>query len=324
MTISVLDRKMLWGRSGMKCAMCQIALSEEHQLGGAVIIGQEAHIVAKSPKGPRGNSPLSAEERDRYSNLVLLCPSDHVRIDARPEDYSVEMLLEIKAQHEKRVMASDAFDSQEQLADENWARLIDQLNSLIRWETWQSDVSPFFNPNSPWVRKEFTDRLGRVNEWIYGRVWPEGHNKLRSAIEAFGQLIAEWMHKFGEHAESPSLDSPVAMTEPFYKISDWDPDRYDRLLKEYEYHVGLLQDLVLEATRYGNYIAKLIRDEIDPSFRFDEGLLLLLVSGELFQTYLIKTEFRPSDFANGEPYKGLQQFEQERINRDVTMKESDA
>jgi hypothetical protein len=178
----------------------------------------------------------------------------------------------------------------------------------------------FFSANAPWVRKEFTDRLGVVNEWIYGRIWPEGHDRLKGTIEAFGQLIADWMHKFGEHAESPSLDSSVAMTKRFYQTSEWNPDRYDRLLEEYEYHVGFIQDLALEATRYGNCIADLIRDEIDPSFRFDEGLLLLLIPGEIFQTYLLKTEFRPSDFANGEPYKDLQQFEQERTSRDVTMK----
>src|ERR1700733_8764093 len=119
MAISVLDRKMLWGRSGMKCAMCHVALSEEHELGGAVVIGQEAHIVARSPDGPRGDSPLTGEERDRYSNLILLCPTDHVRIDAAPDDYPVATLLEIKHQHEAAVIASDMFDRGKQLAEEN-------------------------------------------------------------------------------------------------------------------------------------------------------------------------------------------------------------
>lgn len=140
MGISVLDRKMLWGRSGMKCAMCQTPLSEERKLGGAVIIGEEAHLVAQSPDGPRGNSLLAEAERDHYSNLILLCPTDHTRIDNLPDEYPVEMLISIKAKHEAAVMASDNFDRQNQLAEENWARLVDQLVTIIPWQTWQPEV----------------------------------------------------------------------------------------------------------------------------------------------------------------------------------------
>ena len=124
MGISVLDRKMLWGRSGMKCAMCQTALSEEHELGGAVIIGEEAHIIAQRQDGPRGDSPLTEADRNRYSNLLLLCPTDHARIDKLPDDYPPETLQSIKAKHEAAVISSATFDRNKQLAEENWARLL--------------------------------------------------------------------------------------------------------------------------------------------------------------------------------------------------------
>ena len=81
---------------------------------------------------------------------------------------------------------------------------------------------------------------------------------------------------------------------------------YDhRLIKEYEDHVALLEDLALEATRYGNYIASLIRDEVDPSFRFDEGSLLITAAADMLQYQLLRPEFIPSDFNNGEPYIDL-------------------
>jgi hypothetical protein len=323
MGISVLDRKMLWGRSGMKCAMCQTALSEEHELGGAVIIGEEAHIIAQNQDGPRGNSLLSEADRNRYSNLILLCPTDHARIDKLPADYPPEMLHSIKAKHEAAVIASANFDKNKQMTEENWARLLDQLNDIVQWQTWPSNVAPFFNRNSPWVRKAFIDQLRRANEWIYGRVWPEGHEKLRSAIEAFGLLVADWMCKFEEHSESPTPYSHSVTTEKFYKVGNYAPDRYHRLVEEYQDHVALLEDLALEATRYGNYIASLIRDEVDPSFRFDEGLLLITVATDTFQHQLLKPEFKLSDFNDGEPYIDLETFERERSRRDITAKELD-
>jgi hypothetical protein len=217
-------------------------------------------------------------------------------------------------------MASSSFDRQKQSAEENWARLVDQLGEIIQWQTWRSDAGPFFDANSPWVKREFIDRLSHANEWTFGRIWPEGHEKLKSAIDAFGQLLADWTHQFGKHMESPGPDSPFHLyvtTERFYHIADWDPTRYDRLVNEYEYHVRFLADLALEATRYGNYIIRLVRDEIDPSFRFNEGLLLLKISAGIFQYQLIRPEFGPSDFNNGEPYRDLETFKRERSQRDI-------
>jgi hypothetical protein len=46
-----LDVKLLWGRSGFRCALCKIELTAN---GPKDTIGEMAHIVAKSSNGPRG------------------------------------------------------------------------------------------------------------------------------------------------------------------------------------------------------------------------------------------------------------------------------
>jgi hypothetical protein len=51
--ISVADRKRLWGRSGSRCAMCFQTVILEAEMGGAVLLGEEAHIVARESDGPR-------------------------------------------------------------------------------------------------------------------------------------------------------------------------------------------------------------------------------------------------------------------------------
>ncbi|MBD2519660.1 HNH endonuclease [Nostoc sp. FACHB-973] len=95
-----IDVKTLWGRSGNRCAFCKIELTP---IGSRSTLGEMAHIVAKSPKGPRGQSNLTSEERDEYSNLILLCPTHHTLIDSNPEEWTVEKLKQKKVEHENWV-----------------------------------------------------------------------------------------------------------------------------------------------------------------------------------------------------------------------------
>lgn len=96
------DVKILWGRSGNRCAFpgCKIELTPD---GATSTLGEMAHIVADSPNGPRGESTLTPDERDQYSNLILLCPTHHTQIDSNPEEWTVERLVRIKAEHENWV-----------------------------------------------------------------------------------------------------------------------------------------------------------------------------------------------------------------------------
>jgi hypothetical protein len=42
------------------------------QVDREVVLGEIAHVVAQQPSGPRGSSPLSTEQRNRYENTMLL------------------------------------------------------------------------------------------------------------------------------------------------------------------------------------------------------------------------------------------------------------
>jgi hypothetical protein len=71
--------------------------------GSKATVGEIAHIVAKSPEGPRGSNPLPVAERDEYSNLILLCPTHHKIVDDNEPDWPVEVLQQVKVDHEKWV-----------------------------------------------------------------------------------------------------------------------------------------------------------------------------------------------------------------------------
>lgn len=104
MPIKERDVKLLWGRSGNRCAICRLELSSDERISSASFpLGQQAHIIARESTGPRGNSPLSPEDRDSYPNLILLCPTHHSLIDKAIGDYPPETLHALKSKHEQWV-----------------------------------------------------------------------------------------------------------------------------------------------------------------------------------------------------------------------------
>jgi hypothetical protein len=104
--ISDRTRKLLWGRSGDRCAMCRKPLSRdpEHASDRVALVGEECHIVGRSPDGPRGGEHRVGDI-DGYENLVLLCASDHAAADGHEASWTVERLRETKAAHERWVAA---------------------------------------------------------------------------------------------------------------------------------------------------------------------------------------------------------------------------
>ena len=109
------DRALLWARSGGLCCFpkCNVMCVEEANTGDpSAIIGQIAHIEAKSDEGPRANPSLSDQQRNDYHNLILLCPTHHQLVDARESAYTVDMLHGWKTDRESRVLEILAHEMQ--------------------------------------------------------------------------------------------------------------------------------------------------------------------------------------------------------------------
>ncbi len=101
MAISDKDRKLLWGKSGNRCAICRVPLSvEKSDYLGETLIGEECHIISKSKQGPRYEEKENFNY-DSYNNLILLCRNHHSLIDKQWETYTTKLIIEIKRNHEK-------------------------------------------------------------------------------------------------------------------------------------------------------------------------------------------------------------------------------
>lgn len=287
MSITVRDHKMLWGRSGARCAMCKVQLATITDIGSSVVIGEEAHIVARSPTGARGESPLRPKQRDEYSNLILLCPTDHSRIDdlpSGPEIYPVSDLLDIKRDHEATMMTEGIIDRDEQLSDEQWAYIVDELQRRLDWDHWQDRISPLFwgGGGGPLLLVSVRDDLRDAAEWIYTRFWPAKNDELQRHIEDLGRVLVDLLRVFESHAISePAVGDSMLGTERFYRIDRWDEVAYARLLSEYKEHVAVVEELTYLLTQYCNLVCLYVRRNIDTSFRFEQGALTVRVADGL-------------------------------------------
>ena len=101
--INTSQVKILWGKSGGKCAICKADLIKPLQEGKKNHVGVMAHIEGEKSDSARYNPNMTDKERADYENLVLLCPTDHTIIDNDEGEYTVEKLKQIKKEHEKWV-----------------------------------------------------------------------------------------------------------------------------------------------------------------------------------------------------------------------------
>jgi hypothetical protein len=67
-------------------------------------IGEMAHIIAASGKGPRADYSLGEEDKATYDNLILLCPSCHTEIDKAPGIFPKELIIEWKKNHRATII----------------------------------------------------------------------------------------------------------------------------------------------------------------------------------------------------------------------------
>ena len=104
MPVSEKIKKIIWAKSAAKCSICREDLLLDGESGDLThLVGEVAHIVAEKKDGPRGESPLSLEQRNSESNLLLLCLEHHKIIDDDPDSYPKNKLSEIKEKHESWV-----------------------------------------------------------------------------------------------------------------------------------------------------------------------------------------------------------------------------
>ncbi|SMD16254.1 hypothetical protein [Pedobacter nyackensis] len=318
---------MIWGRSGNMCAFpgCKkILVVDETATDDPSIIGEEAHIVAQKEDGPRGKSPLTNDQRDKYDNLILLCSADHKTVDDQELEYTVEKLKAFKSSHEKWVKENLIVDGKKIKDDELYASYIEKFISLSDLNNWQNWTSWILGASEIFPKQQF-DSLQELPDYVVSRIWPGRYQLLESSLINFKNVVNDLMKVYYKY---PNERPDGYTVEKFYKLyyrdkfrddTDWSHEAEEDALRRYEYHVALLEDLVLELTRAANYICDQIREYVFEGFRIEEGALLVS-RGDFLGYKTFRLEYRGEE-RNEHPYAGLKPFMNQRAERDLHIGE---
>ena len=90
--------KRLFAISGNRCAFQRCLIPLVTATG--TVFGEICHIKAHSPDGPRYDPTQSDEERNGFDNLILLCAIHHKLIDDQPQEFTVDIIKKMKAEHQ--------------------------------------------------------------------------------------------------------------------------------------------------------------------------------------------------------------------------------
>ena len=197
--------------------------------------------------------------------------------------------------------------------------MIKQWEEYIMINEWKNWTSWLLGSGQPRIYKENLDKLEELNYWLLNRIWDENLKPVNDAFKNFRRVLNDFIQIFCEHIDPNYADKEMFCTEKFYHIPNWDEILYHKLLKDYDTHVGLVQDYVLELTRAANYICEMIRSSIDSSYRLNEGKLMVTFGPTAALTYItICVEYQENEKIE-QPYPGKKEFKTMRKNRDKSF-----
>lgn len=180
--------------------MCRKPLTEDAPSADlpGLILGEEAHIVAKSEDGPRGRVG-DRSDIDGYDNLILLCFDDHKRIDDQPNVYSVEFLHKTKETHEAwaaerpadrdpiRIRKAPGEDEIPLLARTSGAAVWNLMTGTIMWS-----FRPLTSDDRPEVADAADSFRTLARDWaeISDTVQDQGFGAVRDAQRSLDEALA--------------------------------------------------------------------------------------------------------------------------------------
>jgi len=209
MAIPVREQRILLQQSGNVCAFaeCRRPLTAMTPDGQRAVLGEMAHIVAESLEGPRGDHPMSPEERNSHTNLILLCNNHHQLIDdpAQAGYFTVDRLLGIKEAHEAWVEKSLGHDS----AADNRVVRPPRVTEVVHSTLLPVERMPAYVYGAPCdlAEREVQGRLGRLRQGEMAPYIVRGH----------------MLYTFQDLAENGNPFGPVVVGQPVdrFQAQEW-------------------------------------------------------------------------------------------------------
>lgn len=268
------DTKLLWGRAANRCAICRCELSQDAV--GATLsfpLGEQAHIVAAESNGPRGESRLTAEERDSYHNIILLCPTHHGEVDKNLVDWPIERLHLQKSTHELwvRETLADAVDQVRLAKQIAVTYVVDSAVELLWLENWKGWTQTALSAEPFWP-EAMPDQAFEFRQRVSAAIWPSEFQELKRATQTLAIYFNAAAQNFRQHA---CREGTHYRAVKFYRGERFNPN-YDRDLELYKAWIQKGYQLLHSSTAAANWFADVVRRDLNPMFFAKTGKFFVL------------------------------------------------
>lgn len=329
MSINVLNRKLLWGRSGTRCAFpdcfqdLTVDLGTEesellHKVGA--IMGEEAHIRSSKTDGPRHDANYDSKKLDTYENLMLLCPTHHTLIDKDSgSGYTVDALVAMKKKHEAAVTEKLGPERESSRAvSERTVALLSVWEEKLAIDDWKNISAELNNP-IPRLSDLRYSRLISAGQWMLSMRWPSQYPQLARALKNLDQILTDLLGHLNQCMASKN-EFFWEMHMEYKKIGRWDPPAYKLLFAEFQVYRNLIYALTAEFTMAINWVISVASSEVDEFFRFDSGVTLMGAGDGFIHQYVIRLEYGEDDVNEKSPYPGfasIREYVQSKIHENA-------
>jgi hypothetical protein len=209
-------------------------------------------------------------DRNRYSNLILLCAHHHNEIDKNVNDWPVEMLHKVKDEHE--LWVEESLSVKKLSVDELvYSTLIDNLDSALQLNAWNWFIS---NAVRNLVHRDFLDTLTMISERRLAVVWPGKNSELENSIKDLMSAFSEFTTHYMRH--STLSDTGTMLQEDTHYKRIYPNPNYDVINTRNMYWSQKNYCLLCIYTCRLNQFASQVRKYINPMFYLIKGNFLII------------------------------------------------
>lgn len=271
------DTKILWARAAGKCSNpgCRRKLTLDSNNGDkSLTLGEMCHIVGEknNEKSPRGISKLSEKDRNKYSNLILLCAHCHSIIDGNETDWPVELLHKMKIDHELWIEERTSGGHEDTPEERLYSSTIDVLGEVFKLEQWN-----WFSENAirGHLHSDYVLNVDYINERFLAIDWPKKNIPLERSIQnvmkAYIAFIEHYIKNSKPHLDLSEILGPDTSFKSIYPNPQYDlySERLNLWMRK-NYYL-----LCLFTSELNNYV-KMVRCHINPYYFIEKSQFILL------------------------------------------------
>lgn len=184
-------------------------------------IAEMAHIISAGEHGPRSDRKISKIKKGEFSNLILLCPTCHTKIDKAELEFPDSLIIEWKTTHSKKINSLfniKQFENRQQVR-QAILPIINENKTIF--ETYGPLTNERYNPESEtpkiWISKIHQHILPNNRKLL--SFFETNYNLLNEeemkTVELFRQHVLDFESRHINNTEINGLQFPLKLNNVF-------------------------------------------------------------------------------------------------------------